>query len=53
MMRRLKQFKDGDLQGYVSNVVYKGTYCTPEEAWDITARDTAAAACLISSINTN
>ena len=30
-----KQFKDGDLQGYISNVVYKGTYFTPEEAWDI------------------
>jgi hypothetical protein len=26
---------DGDLQGYISNVVYKDTYFTPEEAWSI------------------
>lgn len=30
-----QKFQDGDLQGYISNVVYKGTYFTPEEAWDI------------------
>jgi len=26
---------DGDLNGYISNVVYKDTYFTPEEAWSI------------------
>ena len=26
---------DGDLRGYISNVVYKSDYFTPEEAWDI------------------
>ena len=26
---------DGDLSGYISNVVYKSDYFTPEEAWDI------------------
>ena len=26
---------DGDLQGYLSNVIYKATYFTPEEAWSI------------------
>jgi hypothetical protein len=25
----------GNLQGYISNVVYKSTYFTPEEAWNI------------------
>jgi len=27
--------QDGDLQGYLSNVVYKAEYFTPEEAWSI------------------
>ena len=27
--------QDGDLQGYISNVVYKNNYFTPEEAWSI------------------
>ena len=27
--------QDGDLHGYISNVVYKSDYFTPEEAWDI------------------
>jgi hypothetical protein len=27
--------KDGDLKGYISNVVYKADYYTPEEAWSI------------------
>ena len=27
--------QDGNLQGYISNVVYKDTYFTPEEAWSI------------------
>jgi hypothetical protein len=27
--------KEGDLRGYISNVVYKSDYFTPEEAWDI------------------
>jgi hypothetical protein len=26
---------DGDLRGYISNVVYKSDYFTPEEAWNI------------------
>jgi hypothetical protein len=26
---------DGDLKGYISNVVYKANYFTPEEAWSI------------------
>jgi hypothetical protein len=26
---------DGNLQGYISNVVYKANYFTPEEAWNI------------------
>jgi len=26
---------DGDLRGYISNVVYKSDYFTPEEAWTI------------------
>jgi hypothetical protein len=26
---------DGDLRGYISNVVYKSSYFTPEEAWNI------------------
>jgi hypothetical protein len=26
---------DGDLKGYISNVVYKADYYTPEEAWSI------------------
>lgn len=26
---------DGDLRGYISNVVYKSAYFTPEEAWNI------------------
>jgi Concanavalin A-like lectin/glucanases superfamily len=26
---------DGDLQGYISNVVFKADYFTPEEAWSI------------------
>jgi hypothetical protein len=26
---------EGDLRGYISNVVYKSDYFTPEEAWDI------------------
>jgi hypothetical protein len=25
----------GDLRGYISNVVYKSNYFTPEEAWNI------------------
>jgi len=29
------KFSDGDLQGYISNVVYKANYFTPEEAWSI------------------
>lgn len=28
-------FADGDLQGYISNVIYKADYFTPEEAWSI------------------
>jgi hypothetical protein len=31
----LKKFADGDLQGYISNVIYKANYFTPEEAWSI------------------
>jgi len=27
--------QDGDLQGFISNVVYKDNYFTPEEAWSI------------------
>ena len=27
--------KDGDLQGYISNVIYKADYFSPEEAWSI------------------
>ena len=27
--------QDGDLKGYISNVVYKADYYTPEEAWSI------------------
>jgi hypothetical protein len=27
--------QDGDLQGYISNVVFKADYFTPEEAWSI------------------
>jgi hypothetical protein len=27
--------QDGNLQGYLSNVVYKAEYFTPEEAWSI------------------
>ena len=27
--------QDGDLNGYISNVVYKNNYFTPEEAWSI------------------
>jgi hypothetical protein len=27
--------KDGDLEGYISNVVYKGDYFSPEDAWNI------------------
>jgi len=30
-----KLFSDGDLQGYISNVIYKANYFTPEEAWSI------------------
>ena len=30
-----KTFADGDLQGYISNVVYKANYFTPEESWSI------------------
>ena len=26
---------EGDLRGYISNVVYKANYFTPEEAWSI------------------
>ena len=26
---------DGDLLGYISNVLYKNDYFTPEDAWDI------------------
>ena len=26
---------DGDLVGYISNVLYKNDYFTPEDAWDI------------------
>jgi hypothetical protein len=26
---------EGDLRGYISNVVYKSDYFTPEEAWNI------------------
>jgi hypothetical protein len=29
------KFTDGDLQGYISNVVYKANYFTPEESWSI------------------
>ena len=28
-------FTDGDLKGYISNVVYKANYFAPEEAWSI------------------
>lgn len=27
--------KDGDMQGYITSVVYKANYFTPEEAWSI------------------
>ena len=30
-----KTFADGELQGYISNVIYKANYFTPEEAWSI------------------